>query len=151
MGFHFVRIVLGAILLAAAGLKAVALWNGQSAGPLLSSPRWQIGTIEIESLVGLWLLSGLYARVAWLAAVPLFMALSGFTLYLALDGQHLLFASLVLSPASTAKAAPSTTNCTDNGCSSRCSPTLGCNRPGCLCNGDCNCLPDNGANYCMCK
>lgn len=87
-GFHFVRIALGILLLVAACLKAVALWNGQTAGPLLSSPRWQIATIEVETLLGLWLLSGFYARGAWWSAVPLFTALSGFTLYLALDGQQ---------------------------------------------------------------
>jgi hypothetical protein len=100
VGFIFVRIALGAMLLAAAWLKAVALWNGELAGPLLSSPRWQVATIEVETLLGLWLLSGIYARNAWLAAVALFTTLSGFTLYLALDGQQSCkcFGALNVSP-----------------------------------------------------
>ena len=89
VGFHFVRIALGILLLAAAWLKGVAFWNGYSTGPLLSSPRWQIATIEAEILLGLWLLGGLYAHGSWVAAILLFTALSGFTLYLALDGQQL--------------------------------------------------------------
>jgi hypothetical protein len=87
-GFHLVRITLGVLLLIAAGLKAVDVWSGQPPSPLLPSPRWQIALIEVETLLGLWLLSGVYPRGAWLAAIGLFTTLAGFSLYLALEGQR---------------------------------------------------------------
>jgi hypothetical protein len=65
-----VRRVLGAFLLVAAGLKA----HGLALDPLaedsfLASPRLQVATIEVETVLGLWLLAGRWARMAWAAAL----------------------------------------------------------------------------------
>jgi hypothetical protein len=88
VSYQTVRIAVGAVLLSAAALKAVAVWKGQPPGPLLYSPRWQVAIIEVEILLGLWLWSGLAAREAWGASVVAFGGLWGYTLYLALDGQQ---------------------------------------------------------------
>lgn len=86
-GFTAVRILLGLVLLTAAGFKAYALWGDPS--PLLglfSSPRWQVLFIEAEVLLGLWLLTGLAPLGAWFAASCLFTLMAGVSLYLALAG-----------------------------------------------------------------
>jgi len=57
--FHVLRVVLGLVLLGAAGLKIHSLFLGSSVrDSLLSSPRLQVATIEVELLLGVWLLSG---------------------------------------------------------------------------------------------
>jgi hypothetical protein len=87
-GFHVVRLLLSFLLLSAAALKAYALWTDPvPAVSLFTSPRWQIALIELETLLGLWLLIGLYPRGAWLAAVVAFSLLAGVSLYLGLIGQ----------------------------------------------------------------
>jgi hypothetical protein len=77
LGFRIVRVALGLLLLAAAGLKAYGLTLDPLARPyLLSSPRLEIAAIEVEMILGLWLLSGWSVRGAWLAALAYFRALS---------------------------------------------------------------------------
>jgi hypothetical protein len=82
------RVGLGAFLLVAAVLKT----HGLSLGPVaedsfLSSPRLQIAAIEIEILLGLFLLSKLARQLTWLAAIGFFTIAAGLSLYQALDRQ----------------------------------------------------------------
>jgi hypothetical protein len=53
-----------------------------------STPQLQVLAVEVEAVLGVWLLSGLWPRAAWAAALALFAALAGASLYLALDGQR---------------------------------------------------------------
>jgi len=86
--FRPLSLVLGIFLLTTAALKA----HGLTIDPLaqdsfLSSPRLLVATIEIEIIVGLWLLSGWWPRVAWLITLTFFAVLAGVSLYLALARQ----------------------------------------------------------------
>jgi hypothetical protein len=82
------RVVLGLFLLGAAGLKIHGLFSGSSVrDSLLSSPRLQVATIEVELLLGAWLLSGWWPVGAWTAALGFFSTVAGVSLYLALVGQ----------------------------------------------------------------
>jgi hypothetical protein len=76
------------LLLVAAGLKVQGLALGPLAeDSLLASPRLQVATIEVEAVLGLWLLAGWSARLAWAAALGFFGLLAGVSLYLAVVGQ----------------------------------------------------------------
>lgn len=84
-----VRSSLGVFLLAAAMAKAYRLFWGTFADDLLlSSPRLQFVAIEVEFIVGLWLLSGWRVRIAQWAAMTLFLILGALSLFLALAGQQ---------------------------------------------------------------
>jgi hypothetical protein len=75
--------VLGGLLLAAAGLKVYGL--SVSAIPRVgwfSQPWVQLAAVEWELILGLWLLSGCYARGAWLAALGTFAAFAAVSGYL---------------------------------------------------------------------
>jgi hypothetical protein len=88
-GFRVVRIVLGFLLLTAAMLTIQGLGiDPLSQDSFLASPRLQVAAIEIEILLGLWLLSGLAKRGAWAVAVGFFGILAGISLYQALTGQR---------------------------------------------------------------
>lgn len=79
---------LGCLLLAAAGAKAYGFaFDPLSQDSFLASPRLQIAEIEIEALLGVWLLSGWGRRAAWGAALALFGILACVSCYLALAGQ----------------------------------------------------------------
>lgn len=67
---------------------------------LFVSARWQFAFIELEILLGLWLISGLYPRGAWVAGVTGFGLLAGVSLYLAALGSPSCgcFGKLVVSP-----------------------------------------------------
>jgi hypothetical protein len=88
VGLLVVRWLSGALLLGAAALKA----HGLATDPLAQdsptlSPRLLIATIEVEILLGLWLLSGWAPRAARLASISFFVILAASSLYLALQGQ----------------------------------------------------------------
>ncbi len=86
--FPLVRVICGIVLLAAAALKAQGLaLNPFSEDSFLASPRLQIATIEVEILLGLWLLSGLGQRAARLAALGFFAILATVSVYMVLEGQ----------------------------------------------------------------
>ena len=86
-GFAAVRLVLGLLLLIAASLKGYELATEPVAGQGLLGSRWfLIGLVEVEILLGLWLLSGAAARAAWWAALVLFGAFAVFTLQRAISG-----------------------------------------------------------------
>jgi len=79
--------LLAALLLIAAALKAWQLLTE----PVANSDIWSyrpflILTIEFELALGLWLLSGLFKKAAWLTTLLCFAAFSAITLYKALTG-----------------------------------------------------------------
>jgi len=72
--FHGLRIALGLFLLVTAALKLHGLAVDPLAGDsFLASPRLQIAAIEVELLLGLWLLSGWQLRAARIVALTLFL------------------------------------------------------------------------------
>lgn len=83
-----VRLAVGLFLLAAAGLKAHGIaTDPASQDSLLLSPRLLIATIEVEIVLGLWLLSEWAIRGAWLVCIGFFTILAAVSLKLALEGQ----------------------------------------------------------------
>lgn len=101
-GFTVVRIVLGVLLLATAGLKLFDPSPDSFSGlELLSSPRWQMAAIEAEAVLGLWLLSGAFPRLLWLAALIGFALLGSVSMYMGFERQPscgCLGAKLTVSP-----------------------------------------------------
>jgi hypothetical protein len=86
--FGLARVLLGLLLLCAAGLKAYALWSGTGEpDPFFFSPRTEMAVIETEAVLGLWLLSGIYSHVSRLVGILFFGLLASASLYLALTGQ----------------------------------------------------------------
>ena len=89
VGYAVVRILLGVVLLGAAVLKV--LWPGDvsdlgnSLG-WLSDPAWRLAAAA-EAVLGLWLLTGLFRRALWWAALLWFCGLAGTSLYLGVVGQ----------------------------------------------------------------
>jgi hypothetical protein len=77
-----VRVVAGGVLLAAATLKGAEFLRSLSVPPLfgVSLPLWvPIAVVEIEILLGLWLVSGwwpMWARLAALLTFSLFLVVS---------------------------------------------------------------------------
>jgi hypothetical protein len=81
--FTVLRIALGGLLIAAAGLKLYGL--SVSAIPRVgwfSQPSVQLAAVEWELILGLWILSGSYPRMAWLAALGTFAAFAAASGYL---------------------------------------------------------------------
>jgi len=80
--FRVVRIVLGLLLLTAAGLKLYGM--NVTAFPRagwFATPRVQIMAAEWELVLGLWLLSGVFQFGAWLAAIGTFATFAGVSAY----------------------------------------------------------------------
>jgi hypothetical protein len=101
---RLVRMALGLFLLVAAGLKAHSLATDPlSQDAFFASPRLLIATIEVEIVLGLWLLSGWFVRAAWVTALGFFGVLAGVSLYLALAGQRSCgcFGQVTVSPWAT--------------------------------------------------
>jgi hypothetical protein len=99
--FFPVRIALGLLLLVTAGLKLYELLFPTSLPQsFLDSPALRLGSIEIEALVGLWLLSGWAQQAAWVAVLVLFGALAGASAYIGLLGHESCgcFGHLEISP-----------------------------------------------------
>lgn len=101
-GFTVVRLLLGALLMTAAGLKFFDR-SPESIDRLglFLSPHAHIAAIEAEALLGLWLLTGAMARLLWLAALLGFALLASVSLYLGIEGQPscgCFGASLAVSP-----------------------------------------------------
>jgi hypothetical protein len=101
-----VLIVMGILLLAACAWKAYALVTR----PIVLAQhfwttRWfQTGLVEGEFFLGLWLLSGLYPRRAWLLALTCFFGFFQFNFYLFLVGEKTCpcFGSMRTRPGQTA-------------------------------------------------
>jgi hypothetical protein len=86
--FRILSLVLGIFLLSAAALKAQGLVTDPLAqDSFLASPRLLVATIEIESILGLWLLSGWWPRASWAATLVFFGILAGTSFYLGWAGQ----------------------------------------------------------------
>ena len=80
--------VVGLLLITTAGMKLYDLLYGQAAALLwLPSPRWILAAVEIETLIGLWLLSGWQATWAWRISLMLFAGLAAISAYLGMTGQ----------------------------------------------------------------
>ncbi len=87
-GYDVVRIVLGLVLLTAAGLKGHQLATEPVPGTGLLTSRWfLIGVVEFELFFGLWLLFALYPRRTWQAALLCFSGFACVSLYKALSGE----------------------------------------------------------------
>lgn len=72
----------------AAGLKIHALAvDPLSQDGFVTSPWLHLAMLEVELLMGLWLISGFEARKAWRVALVLFLGLSAISLYQGLTGQ----------------------------------------------------------------
>lgn len=87
-GFTIVRLVLGVLLFATAGLKLSDPSPDAFSGlELLSSPRGRMAAIEVEALLSLWLLMGALPRLLWAAALSCFSFFAGASLYMGIEGQ----------------------------------------------------------------
>ncbi len=88
-GFTIVRFALGALLLAAAGLKLAdgGFWTAGNFGPF-ASPQLRMPLVAGESLLGVWLLLGLTSRVLWFVTLLFFSMLAGASLYLGIEGEQ---------------------------------------------------------------
>jgi hypothetical protein len=85
---RWVRLAIGVVLVVSAVLKFHDLYYGDATALLwLPSPRWVLAAIEIEMLVGLWLVSGMAARGAWFVSLLLFAGMAGVSFYLGVTGQ----------------------------------------------------------------
>jgi hypothetical protein len=96
-----VQAICGAFLLISVALKVETMTSEGGAGATqLLSPRTQLLGLEIEAMVGIWLLSGYARQSAWLAGAVLFATLAGVSLYLAWIGQESCgcFGKVVVSP-----------------------------------------------------
>lgn len=79
--------VLGILLLTAALLKAYQLLNEPTANnDIWTNRSFLILTVEFELALGIWLLSGLFKKLAWLTTLVCFSLFSCITLYKGLSG-----------------------------------------------------------------
>ena len=77
-GYDVVRILLGLVLLTAAGLKGHQLATEPAVGTGLLDSRWfLIGVVEFELLFGLTLLAGIFPKSTWIAALACFACFAG--------------------------------------------------------------------------
>ncbi len=84
---HVIFIMVGAILLVAAALKGHQLLTEPLANKNIWSYRpFLVLQVEFELLLGLWLLSGIFVKAAWLASLACFCLFSLVTLYKGLTG-----------------------------------------------------------------
>jgi len=87
-GFAIVRVLLGVLLLTTAALKFFdPSPDSLSALELLPSQRWLMAAVEAEALIGLWLLTGGFPLLLWLAALMCFSVLASVSMYLGIEGQ----------------------------------------------------------------
>ncbi len=87
-GYDVVRVLLGLVLLTAAGLKGYQLATEPTLDKTLFTSRWLlIAQVEFELFMGIFLLSGLYKRLVWLVMLVCFVAFSCVTLYKGLSGE----------------------------------------------------------------
>lgn len=87
-GWTVLRLIVAAILLFAAGMKAWQLATVPTLGEGLLHTRWfNICVVEFELAFGIWLIFGLLPRLTWLATVGLFTVFGGVSLYKALSGE----------------------------------------------------------------
>jgi len=86
--YDVVRMILGLVLLTAAGLKGYQLATEPTLEKGFLTSRWfLILEVEFEIAFGLLLLSGLYRRLTWLAAIVCFSIFSLVTFYKGISGE----------------------------------------------------------------
>src|SRR5690606_23617820 len=87
-GFAMLRIVIGAILILAAGSKTYSLLTANSESfSSLPLPAWIIYTsVLVEWALGAWLLSGLFDRTPWICTVICFAVFLIMSLMMAISG-----------------------------------------------------------------
>lgn len=77
----------GVLLLVTAALKVLHSTESAALQTVYDLPLWlMIGVVQVELIVGLMLISGLWNRSVWLGAITLFTAFAAFSLYRALAG-----------------------------------------------------------------
>jgi len=87
-GYDVVRVLLGLLLLTAAGLKGYQLATEPVAGTGLLDSRWfLIGVVEFELLFGLSLLAGVFPKQGWCVALACFACFASVSLAKALSGE----------------------------------------------------------------
>jgi thiol-disulfide isomerase/thioredoxin len=88
--WNILRLLVGCIILTAAILKAYQLTTTPDLRSGLLHARWfNITVVEFELLFGIWLLSGLLQKLAWLVSLILFTGFAGISLYKAAVLQEL--------------------------------------------------------------
>lgn len=95
------RILVGALLLAAAWGKGHKLATDSTWGNNLWDSRWfLVSLVLVEIALGLWLLFGLYPKWSWLAAISSFVVLGLFNVFLTVKGERVCpcFGELALDP-----------------------------------------------------
>lgn len=81
-GFTIVRVVLGLVLLLAAGMKGYGLVTGSVVETSFFSSRWnQIAIIEGEIFLALWLLTGFFPTILWITTFSCFILFTIYSLY----------------------------------------------------------------------
>jgi hypothetical protein len=81
--------VVGCFLLAAAGLKADGIaFDPLAEDSFFGSPALLVASLEVEVLIGFWLLTGWRITSAWASALALFSVLAAVSLYMAIVGQR---------------------------------------------------------------
>ncbi len=87
-GYDVLRIVLGSILIVAAGLKCYQLGSGPVAESGLLTSRWfLIVVVEFELLFGLWLLAGSSPKLTWCLSIFCFLMFACVSLYEGICGR----------------------------------------------------------------
>ena len=82
------RVLVAGVLLAAAALKGYQIATEPTVGHgLLGSRSLLIAQVELELLLGLWLLSGSFRRASWLTASFMFVIFVGVSLYKGVAGE----------------------------------------------------------------
>ncbi|MDR1493889.1 MAG: hypothetical protein LBT05_14400 [Planctomycetaceae bacterium] len=77
-----VRFLVATVLFIAAGLKAYQLATSPDLGDGFLHARWlNIAVVEFELAFGIWLLSGLLQKLAWLMSLILFTLFAGISFY----------------------------------------------------------------------
>ena len=86
--WNTLRLIVAAILLFAAGMKAWQLATIPTIGEGLLHARWfNIAVVEFELAFSIWLISGILPRLTRLATIGLFTTFAGVSLYKALLGE----------------------------------------------------------------
>jgi hypothetical protein len=103
-GYDVLRVVLGLLVLVAAGFKGYQLGTGPVAESGLLTSRWFLIVVaEVELLLGLWLLAGGSPKLTWRLSVLCFVMFACVSLYEVIGGQPNCgcFGNVVVNPRAT--------------------------------------------------
>lgn len=101
ISFRYVAFVLGCLLLVTGGLKAQATFSDKPVESYLFGSRWELLAIaEFEFILGTWLITGVYPRLARQCALLTFLGFLGVSLMTAFNGERSCscFGELKVSP-----------------------------------------------------